>query len=32
VPLIDCGHLPTFDDPPQVADLMLAATAAASPQ
>ena len=32
VPLIDCGHLPTFDDPQQVADLMLAATAAAPAQ
>jgi pimeloyl-ACP methyl ester carboxylesterase len=32
VPLIGCGHLPTFDDPQQVAELMLAATAAASPQ
>jgi pimeloyl-ACP methyl ester carboxylesterase len=30
VPLIDCGHLPTFDDPQQVASLMLATTAAAS--
>jgi pimeloyl-ACP methyl ester carboxylesterase len=29
VALIDCGHLPTFDDPQQVADLMLATTAAA---
>ena len=31
VPLIGCGHLPTFDDPQQVADLMLATTAAAPP-
>jgi pimeloyl-ACP methyl ester carboxylesterase len=31
VPLLDCGHLPTFDDPRQVADLMLETTAAASP-
>ena len=30
VPLIGCGHLPTFDDPQQVADLMLATTAAGS--
>jgi pimeloyl-ACP methyl ester carboxylesterase len=30
VPLTDCGHLPTFDDPGQVADLMLATTAAGS--
>jgi pimeloyl-ACP methyl ester carboxylesterase len=30
VPLIGCGHLPTFDDPQQVADLMLATTSAAS--
>jgi pimeloyl-ACP methyl ester carboxylesterase len=30
VPLIGCGHLPTFDDPQQVADLMLATTAAAA--
>ena len=30
VPLTDCGHIPTFDDPPQVARLMLATTAAAS--
>ena len=30
VPLIDCGHLPTFDDPQQVADLMLETTAAGS--
>jgi pimeloyl-ACP methyl ester carboxylesterase len=29
VPLIGCGHLPTFDDPQQVADLMLTTTAAA---
>jgi pimeloyl-ACP methyl ester carboxylesterase len=28
VPLIGCGHVPTFDDPQQVADLMLATTAA----
>jgi len=28
VPLIDCGHLPTFDDPQQLADLMLQTTAA----
>jgi pimeloyl-ACP methyl ester carboxylesterase len=32
VPLTDCGHLPTFDDPQQVADLMLETTAAASPR
>jgi pimeloyl-ACP methyl ester carboxylesterase len=30
VPLIGCGHLPTYDDPQQVADVMLATTAAAS--
>ena len=30
VPLIDCGHLPTFDDPQQVAGLLLQTTAAAS--
>jgi pimeloyl-ACP methyl ester carboxylesterase len=30
VPLIGCGHLPTFDDPQQVADLMLQTTAAAN--
>ena len=32
VPLLGCGHLPTFDDPPQVADLMLETTAAAPSQ
>jgi pimeloyl-ACP methyl ester carboxylesterase len=32
VPLIGCGHLPTFDDPQQVADLLLATTGAASRQ
>ena len=30
VPLLDCGHVPTFDDPQQVARLMLQTTAAAS--
>ena len=30
VPLIGCGHLPTFDDPQQVADVLLATTGAAS--
>jgi hypothetical protein len=32
VSLIGCGHLPTFDDPQQVADLMLATTGATSPR